>query len=73
MRCFPTDKPEQENIQLLTAETGVDLTLKKVTEESGDVFKGQDCMEGRLHLEIDKSVTPVINPLAESPLHSRRS
>ena len=26
------------------------------------MFKGQGCMEGKLHLEIDGTVTPVINP-----------
>ena len=39
------------------------LTLDQVNDEFGDVFKGQGCMKGKPHLEIDKTVTPVINPL----------
>ena len=52
---------QQDNIQQVTMNTA-SLTLDQVKEEFGDVFKGQGCMEGKLHLEIDKTVTPVINP-----------
>lgn len=48
-----------ENIQQVTAITA---SPSQVIEEYGDVFKGQGWMEGRLHLEIDKTVTPTINP-----------
>ena len=54
----------QENIQKVTIQN---LTLNQVTEEFGDVFKGQGCMEGKLHLEIDGTVTPVINPPCRVP------
>ena len=51
----------QENIQQVTTNTE-SLALNQVEEEFGDVFKEQGCIEGKLHLEIDKTVTPVINP-----------
>ena len=56
----------QENIQQVTTDTQ-NLTLNQVIEEFGDVFKGQGCMEGKLHLEIDETVTPVINPPRRVP------
>ena len=45
----------------------VQLTLDQVNDEFRDVFKGQGCMEGTLHLEIDKTATPVINPTRRVP------
>lgn len=57
---------QQDNIQQVNMNTG-SLTLDQVEEKFGDVFKGQGCMEGRLHLEIDKTVTPVINPPRRVP------
>ncbi|PFX12858.1 Retrovirus-related Pol polyprotein, partial [Stylophora pistillata] len=51
----------QENLQQVTTDAQ-SLTLNQVAEEFGNVFKGQGCMEGKLHLEIDATVTPVINP-----------
>ena len=59
-------KVQQDNIQQVTMNTAI-LTLDQVKEEFGDVFKGQGCMEGKLHLEIDKTVTPVINPPRRVP------
>ena len=56
----------QDNIQQVTTDTQ-NLTLNQVIEEFGDVFKGQGCMEGKLHLEIDETVTPVINPPRRVP------
>ena len=56
----------QGNIQQVTTDTQ-NLTLNKVIEEFGDLFKGQGCMQGKLHLEIDGTVTPVINPLRRVP------
>ena len=53
-------------VQQVTMNTA-SLTLDQVKEEFGDVFKGQGCMEGKLHLEIDKTVTPVINPPRRVP------
>ena len=35
--------------------------------EFGDVFKGQGHMKGKLHLEVDESVTPVIMPPRRVP------
>ena len=57
---------QQDNIQQVTMNTA-SLTLDQLKEEFGDVFKGQGCMEGKLHLEIDKTVTPVINPPRRVP------
>ena len=59
-------KVQQDNIQQVTMNTA-SLTLDQVKEEFGDVFKGQGCMERKLHLEIDKTVTPVINPPRRVP------
>ena len=56
----------QENIQKVTTDTEK-LTLTQVIEDFGDVFKGQGCMEEKLHLEIDGTVTPVINPPRRVP------
>ena len=56
----------QENIQQVTTDTQ-NLTLNQVIEEFRDVFKGQGCVEGKLHLEIDGTVTPVINPPRRVP------
>ena len=44
-----------------------DLTLAQIDEEFKDGFKGQGCKEGKLHLEVDKSVTPVINQPCRVP------
>lgn len=52
---------QQENIKQVTTNTE-SLALDQVEEEFRDVFKGQGYLEGKLHLEIDKTVTPVINP-----------
>ena len=51
---------QQDNIQQVTMNTA-SLTLDQLKEEFGDLFKGQGCMEGKFHLEIDKTVTLVIN------------
>ncbi|XP_022794630.1 uncharacterized protein K02A2.6-like [Stylophora pistillata] len=56
----------QENTQQITTDAQ-SLTLNQVTEEFGKVFKGQGCMEGKLHLKIDAKVTPVINPPRQVP------
>lgn len=55
---------QQENIQQVTTNTA---GLKEKKEEFGDVFKGQGCMEGKLHLEIEMTVTPIINPPRRVP------
>ena len=53
-------------VQQVTMNTA-SLTLDQVKEEFGDVLKGQGFMEGKLHLEIDKTVTPGINPPRRVP------
>ncbi|XP_015760049.1 PREDICTED: uncharacterized protein K02A2.6-like [Acropora digitifera] len=57
---------QQDKIQEVTMNTA-SLTQDQLKEEFGDVFKGQGCMEGKLHLEIDKTVTPRINPPRQVP------
>ena len=57
---------QQDNIQQVTMNTA-SITLDQLKEEFGDVFKGQGCKEGKRHLEIDKTVTPVINPPRRVP------
>ena len=44
------------------------LTWKKVLSEYGDLFKGLGKIEGKLHLEIDESVTPVVMAPRRVPL-----
>ena len=34
------------------------LSMKEINATYSDVFKGLGCMEGKLHLEVDKRVTP---------------
>ena len=55
-----------ENIQQVTIDTQ-NRTVNQVIEEFEDVFKGQGCMERKLHLEIVGTVTPVINPPRRVP------
>ena len=43
------------------------LSQEQIMSEFGDVFKGQGHMKGKLHLEVDESVTPVIMPLQREP------
>ena len=36
------------------------LTMEEISATYSDLFKGLGCMEGALHLEVDKSVAPAI-------------
>ena len=45
-----------------------ELDMKKITASYHDVFTGLGCMEGTLHLEVDKSVQPSIMPPRRVPL-----
>ena len=53
---------QKENILQVSASVAQDsyqeLDLKKITSSYHDVFTGLGCMEGTLHLEVDKSVPP---------------
>ena len=42
--------------------------MEEVTASYSDVFKGLVCMEGALHLEVDKTVAPAIMPPRRVPL-----
>ena len=53
---------QQENILQVTPNSPAELTLGKIQDEFADIFKGQGCYKGKLHLEVNKSVSPVINP-----------
>lgn len=44
------------------------LSLKEINATYNNVFKGLGCMEGNLHLEVDKSVTPESMPPRRVPL-----
>ena len=45
-----------------------ELNMEKITASYHDVFQGLGCMEGPLHLEVDKSVPPSIMPPPRVPL-----
>ena len=57
---------QHENIQQVST-IAESLTLDQVNDEFGHVFQGHGCIEGKIHLEIDKTVTPVINPPQRVP------
>ena len=64
---------QHENILIVNNETTVKsdyigLIMREVTTTHNDVFKGLGCMEGALHLEVDKSVAPTITPPRHVPL-----
>ena len=42
--------------------------MEEVIASYSDVFKGLGCMEGALHLEVDKTVAPAIMPPRRVPL-----
>ena len=44
------------------------LTMDEISATYSDIFKGLGCMEGALHLEVDKSVAPAIMPPRRVPL-----
>ena len=63
---------QKENILQVSESVAQDnyqeLDMKKITTSYHDVFTGLGCMEGTLHLEVDKSVLPSIMPPRRVPL-----
>ena len=53
-----------DNIMSLSNETP---TQPDIVSEFGDVFSGEGKLKGKLHLEIDKSVSPVALPVRKVP------
>jgi len=56
-----------ENI-LAIGQSAAPLSLNEINSRFGDVFEGYGKLEGKLHLEVDPSVTPVRMPLRKLPL-----
>ena len=44
------------------------LTREQILQEYSDVFKGEGCIEEKLHLQIDKTVPPVQLPTRKVPI-----
>lgn len=44
------------------------VTREQILQEYSDVFKGEGCLEGKLQLQIDKSVPPVQLPTRKVPI-----
>ena len=65
---------QHHNIQLLsnnevfTASPSSSLTKEQVLTDFGDLFKGLGKMDGKLHLEVNESVPPVIMPPRRVPV-----
>ena len=65
---------QHHNIQLLsnsevfTASPSSSLTKEQVLTDFGDIFKGLGKMDGKLHLEKNESVPPVIMPPRRVPV-----
>ena len=65
---------QQHNVQLvgnneaLITSQSSSLSKEKVLTDFADIFKGLGRMEGKLHLEVDDSVSPVIMPLRRVPV-----
>ncbi len=47
---------------LQVKESYQELNMERITVTYPDVFKGLDCMEGALHLEVVESALPAIMP-----------
>jgi len=65
---------QHHNIQLvsnnedLTTSQSSSLTKEQVLTDFADIFKGLRRMEGKLHLEVDDSVSPVVMPPHRVPV-----
>ena len=65
---------QHHNIQLvnnneaLTTAQSTSLTKEQVLTDFADIFKGLGRMEGKLHLEVDDSVSPVVMPPSRVPV-----
>ena len=60
-------KVQYENIAAVSSEK-TELTMEKIMENFNDVFKGQGCLPGKLHLETDPEVTLTKMPLRRIPV-----
>ena len=56
------------NNQALAASQSTSLTKEQVLTDLADIFKGLGRMEGKLHLEVDDSVSPVAMPTRRVPV-----
>ena len=56
------------NNQALAASQSTSLTKEQVLTDFADTFKGLGRMEGKLHLEVNDSVSPVVMPPRRVPV-----
>ena len=61
---------QHHNIQLVSNSEALttSLTKEQVLTDFADIFKGLGRMEGKLHLEVDDSVSPVVMPPRRVPV-----
>ena len=70
---------QHHNIQLvnnneaLTTAQSISLTKEQVLTDYADIFKGLGRMEGKLHLEVDDSVSTVVMPPRRVPVALKES
>ena len=58
----------ESNNEVFTASQSSPLTKEQVLTDFADIFKGLGKMEGKLHLEVNESVPPVIMPPRRVPV-----
>ena len=58
----------ESNSEVFTASQSSALTKEQVLTDFADIFKGLGKMEGKLHLEVNESVLPVIMPPRRVPV-----
>ena len=58
----------ESNNEVFTASQSSPLTKEQVFTDFADIFKGLGKMEGKLHLEVNESVPPVIMPPRRVPV-----
>ena len=56
------------NNEALTIAQSTSLTKEQVLTDFSDIFKGLGRMKGKLHLEVDFSVSPVVTPPRRVPV-----
>ena len=49
------------------------LTKEQILEDYSDVFEGLGCMDGLYHIDVDKTVKPVVHPPRKVPVALRES
>ena len=59
-------KVQHENILNVSLENPI--TMSTILREHSEVFTGEGCFGGELHLEVDKTITPVKTPLRRIPV-----